>query len=251
MNKTKKNLKVFTLILLTSALLIVATNPSVKAATQDSVYVYTSLGGSISTMGATLTGGTSYNFEDGTAVTLNATAGTGFQFLCWEVVSASGANTSTANPLVYTPDVANSAIQAMFIPTSNATESSTSSGSATIDILSSVGGSTNPVAATYTNYTVGTTNNFQAIPGSGFQFLYWIAVSANGANTYTSDTVALNVTANSCGIQAMFVPTSSTVSLPTPTPAVDEFSSAMVTILAIALVSVAFGTFAITRKAKK
>ncbi len=246
-----KNFKAFALIFLTSALLIVATSPSVKAATQDSVYIYTSLGGSISTMGATLPGGTSYNFENGTVVDLNATAGSGFQFLCWEVVSASGATTSTDNPLAYTPDVASSAIQAMFIPTSNATESSTSSGSATIDILASIGGETNPSTGTYTNYTTGTTNNFQAVPGSGFQFLYWIVVSANGANTYTSDTVALDVTANSCGLQAMFVPTSSTVSLPTPTPAVPEYSSAVAGILVVMLVAVAFGTFAVTRRNKK
>lgn len=246
-----KNFKVIALILITSALLMVAINPGAKAQTQDSVYIYTSLGGSISTMGATLTGGTSYNFENGTAVDLNATAGSGFQFLCWEVVSASGATTSTANPLAYTPDVANSAIQAMFIPTSNATTTSTASGSATIDILASVGGSTNPTAATYTNYTVGSTNNFQAVPGTGFKFLYWIAVSANGANTYTSDTVALDVTANSCGLQAMFVPTSSSVSLPTPTPAVPEFSSAVAGILVVMLVAIAFGTFAVTRRNKK
>jgi hypothetical protein len=116
-----KNFKVIALILITSALLIVASNPGVKAATQDSVYIYTSLGGSITTMGSTLTGATSYNFDNGTAVDLNATAGSGFQFLCWEVVSASGATTSTVNPLAYTPDVASCAIQAMFIPTSNTT----------------------------------------------------------------------------------------------------------------------------------
>jgi len=121
--KYTKNFKVFALILLTSALLLVAINPnipSVKATTQDSVYVYTSLGGTVSANGTSLTGGNIYNYDNGSAVNFTATAGTGFQFLDWIYVSTSGGATSTANPFVYTVSVASYSIQAMFIPTSSA-----------------------------------------------------------------------------------------------------------------------------------
>ena len=51
MNKTK-NLKVIALILLTSAILLAAIPlPNVAAATQDSMYVYSSIGGTVSTGG--------------------------------------------------------------------------------------------------------------------------------------------------------------------------------------------------------
>ena len=55
MNKTTKNCKVLALILLTSALLIVAAVPNVGAQTNDNVYIYTSIGGTISAIGTTLT----------------------------------------------------------------------------------------------------------------------------------------------------------------------------------------------------
>jgi hypothetical protein len=258
MNKNStKNFKVFTLILLTSALLLVAINPnisSVKATTQDSVYVYASLGGTVSANGTSLTGGNSYNYNNGSAVNFTATAGTGFKFLDWIYVTATGGATSTANPFVYTVSEASCSIQAMFIPTSNLTSSSSSqSGASTVDILMSTGGTTVPAGATksYTNYTIGTVGNFTAVPGAGFKFLYWIVVSSAGAFTSTATALSYNLTSSSYGIQAMFIPTSSTVTLPTPTPTVNEFSSAAAIIIVAILAISAFGTYTYTKKAKK
>jgi hypothetical protein len=257
MNESAKNVKVFALILLTSTLIILAINPSlpnVKAATTDSVYVYTSCGGTIVSNGTTLAGGTTYNYANGAVVTFTATPIADFKFLCWEYASGSGASTSTTNPLVYTVSSTESEIQALFIPTTNATSSSSSSqtGTAPIDVLTSIGGTTTPAAGTYTTYTIGTTISFTANAGSNFRFLYWMVPSAaGGAYTSTANPIAYTLSANACAIQAFFIPASSTVALPTPTPTVNEFSSPTAIIMVMALAIAAFGTYAYTKKVKK
>lgn len=134
----------------------------------------------------------------------------------------------------------------MFIPTTNATTTSPATGTSTVQVLSSEGGETIPSAGTYTNYTIGTSSTFTASAGSGFKFLYWIVVPATGANVYTTSTLPLNITANTCGLQAMFVPTDSTITVPT----IPEFSSVALVILAAVLIAVAMGTFAFKRNKK-
>lgn len=255
MNKTK--LRIFTLVLGTLMILLVATNPgilTVKAQTQDSVYVYTSVGGTVSANGTSLTGGNSYNYADGASVNFTATSNTGFQFLCWEYAASSGTNTSTDNPFVYTISSAECAIQAMFVPSVNTTLSSSSSqtGTAPFEVPMSIGGTTTPAAGTYDNYTIGTVVNFTATAGNGFKFLYWLVPTASGdaVNIVTSNTLAFNVTDNACAVQAFFIPTSSTVTLPTITT-INEFSTAATIIVALALVAVAFGTYAYKRRTKK
>jgi len=253
--KTTKNITVFALILLTSALLMVVINsniPGVKAATQDSIYVSTSIGGTVSAGGTNLTGGTSYNYDNDTAVTFQATNSTGFEFLNWEYASSSGGVTSTVNPLTFTVNASSYGIEAMFIPTSNATSSSSSlTGTADVDLLTSIGGSTVPASGAYTNYTIGTIASFNEVAGTGFKFLYWIVSCTPGTFTSTANTLTFNLTSsNFFAIQAMFVPTSSTLSLPTPTP-INEFSSATAIIIATVLAIVAFGTYTFTKKAKK
>lgn len=256
MLKTTRNVKVFVLILLTSALLIFAISPTisnVKAATQDSVYVYTSCGGTISAGGTNLTGGTTYNYTDGSSISFTAMPIAGCKFLYWEYAAGSGANTSTTNPFIYKISSAECAIQAMFIPDTNASSISNSvqTGTTPFQVLISIGGTTVPGPAIYTNYTIGTVVNFVANPGNGFKFLYWIIPSASGGDAVsTYNPLEYNVTANACAVQAFFVPTSSNISLPT-IATVDEFSSAMTIITTIALVIAAFGTYAYTRRAKK
>lgn len=253
MNKTTKNCKGLALILLTSALLIVAAIPNiatVNAQAMDNVYIYNSIGGTIATMGTTLDGGVSYQFEDGTAVTLDAVPDTGYQFLCWEVVNAEGASTPTDSTLEFTPNAADNAIQAMFIPTSNATMTPSGTGTSTIDILISVGGETVPAAGTsYTNYNIGEVNDFQETAGTGFKFLCWIVDTFDqGASIYTDSTLSLNIPADFVSIQAMWIPTDSTVTvtMPTPTP-IPELSTIIV---ALALIGAAAGTIVYKRKTK-
>ena len=251
MNKTK-NLKVIALILLTSAILLAAM-PNVTAATQDSLYVYSSIGGTVSAGGTALTGGSSYSYDHGSSVTFTATPDSGYQFLTWVDLTAAGGSTNTTNPLPYTVS-ASGAIQAMFVPISNATAVAPATGTPTVVIMASAGGTTEPLAGTYTNYTAGTVSSFNAVPGTGFKFLYWM-IAPSTSNTFDTSQVSWTVTGDVCALQAYFVPTSSTVSLPTPTPAptptVPEYSGAAAIIIAIALVAVAFGTYTFNRKAKK
>jgi len=265
MNKNMiKNFKVFALILLTSALLLVAiipNVPSVKAATTDSVTVFSAVGGTTTPAGNSTGPYASYTYASGSTQTFTATAGTGFIFLCWETVTSSGATTSTTNPLSYTVSQA-TAIQALFIPTSSAVTTTptptTIPSKYTVSVFSSVGGTTTPsgisTTAPYSTYTYasGSTQTFTATAGTGFKLLCWEIVTGNGPTTSTTNPLSYAVS-QTTALQALFIPTSSTVTLPTPTPTpkINEFSSAAAIITVLALVIVAFGTYAYTKKAKK
>jgi hypothetical protein len=71
-----------------------------------------------------------------------------------------------------------------------------------------------------------------------------------GATVYTSTatTLSLKLESTTTAMQAFWVPTSSTVTLPT---IISEFSSVMVAVVIAVLVLIAIGTFVYTRKAKK
>jgi hypothetical protein len=255
MLKSTKNLKVFAMILLMSALLLLAINmniPSVKAATKTSVFVYTTLGGSVSGNGTALMGGAYSNYTLGDTVSFSATALSGFQFLCFEYASASGALTSTNNPFSETLSAATCAIEAIFIPTTNATASSTTTGAASVAMFNSIGGTTVPAGGitgpVHTGYTVGTASSFTETAGTGFKFLCWVTELSSGGNIYTGSSESLKITATSVAMQAFWIPTSSTVTLP---KIVSEFPSAMVAVLLSVLVLIAAATYVYTRKAKK
>ena len=251
MNKTNKKTKISALILLASTLLIVALSAGVSAQTQGSVFVYSSNGGTIQADGTTVNGGNTYQYDVGTTVNFNAVAGTGFEFVTWETVTASGANTTTVNPLALTIDSGTCAIQAIFISSSNNTATATATGATSVDVFGSAGGTTSPTGSitsptSYTNYTIGTVSTFQANPSADFKFLCWVTATAAGGNTYTANSLSLNITGETA-IQAFFVPTSNTVSVPT----IPEYSTASIVVIAAILVSAVFGTFSIVRKNKK
>lgn len=251
MNKPK-NLKVVALIFFTSTIILAATSlPNIAAATQDSMYVYNSIGGRVSTAGTDLTGGESYNYNDGTTVEFTATPDSGYQFLGWVIVTST-TQTSTANPLPFTFSSASCALQPMFVPTSNATAVTHTTGTSMAIILLTAGGTTQPAAGTYENFTVGSDVTLTAVSGTGFKFLYWIIAPTTG-NTYTTSQVTWKVTADAVTIQAFFVPTSSTLSIenPTPTPSVPEYSGVATVIIAVALVAISIGTYTYRRKVKQ
>ncbi|MGD0070279.1 MAG: hypothetical protein ABSB71_01800 [Candidatus Bathyarchaeia archaeon] len=254
MNK-KMNIKALALILLTSALLITTIGTaSVNAQTQPSVYVYNSQGGNINGNGTKLTPSTVYNYTNGDVISYTATPGTGFSFLCWDWIAGSTPITSTNSTLTETFSGSTAcAIQALFVPASNATQTTTGSGAATVVTLLSADGTTSPASgsstsatSSYTNYTIGTASAFQATASSGFKFLYWLVVSTQGRTDYTSSTLNLTIPASEVAIQAFFVPTSSTVTVPT----IPEYSSVAVVILAAVLAISALGTFVYAKRRK-
>ena len=253
MNKTKN---IVLALLLTSAILLASINlGSVTAQTTNSTYVYDSIGGTVAANGNAVTGGTSVTTNTNENAEFTATAQSGFEFLAWEYATAVGGCTVTDNPasINITED---GAIQALFIPTTNTTATSSQTGAATVIIYNSIGGETTPAGtappATYTNYTIGDVATLTTTPGANFKFLYWI-VATSTTNYYTSSTLDLPITENTVVMQAFFIPTDSDVTLPgqpTPTP-IPEFSSLATAAIAVALVAVAVGTYTYSKKAKK
>jgi hypothetical protein len=178
-----------------------------------------------------------YQYNYGDTITLEATASTGYKFLYWTI---SGSYTPGHNipPVNYPQNAAtdpnwapvfppasevaqNSLVtstnplqiicgygytfvyQPVFAPTTAAPASS----DAIVEVLNSIGGTTNPGPGTY-YYANGTTINLQATPDSGNTFVYWVATGTDGHPTTISD----NPTNIDCGYgytysyQAMFAP---------------------------------------------
>lgn len=253
MKKTFKNFGVLALILLTSTLLIMTiSTTSVNAASSPTLYVYNSQGGNIDANGTQLTVSTVYTYTSGDVINFTPVAGTGFKFLCWDWISGTTPVTSTSTTLTETLTAGVScAIQAMFVPVTNATQTVTGTGAATVVALLPAGGSTSPASGssttsstTYKNYTIGSAYTFTATASSGYKFLYWIVVSAQGRTDYTTSTLDLTIPASELAVQAFFVPTASTV-------VINEYSAAVVAFLAIALIASALGAYAYTKRAKK
>ena len=256
MSKISKKLSIMALILLTSTILLTASAGGANAASTTSVYLYTTFGGTVAGNGTTLTSGTSSSYTTGDTINFTATAQSGFKFVCFEYVASSGTQATTDNPFYQTLSLASCALEALFSPTTNTTLTPSGSGKATVDMLLTAGGDTVPkgeATGTYTNYTVGSTYQFTSVPGQGppaFKLLYWLTATTVGSTTtyniYTSTNPSITIASDSVAIQALFVPTSSTVSVPT----VNEFSAAIVAVLAVALVASAIGTYAYRRTKK-
>jgi hypothetical protein len=262
--KNTKNLKVFALILLMSMLLIVAVIPniqSVKAQTTYTVSMFSSCAGTTSPAGSSTAETGTYTYNSGSTQTFTATAGKGFTFLCWIIGAASGPTTSTTNPLSYTIN-ADIGLQPVFIPSGTPAATATPATTPATEgvlVFASYGGSSSPTGtsttAPYVTYTynTGSTQTFTATPGTGFKLLCWVVEGGVGGTTSTDTTLSTTIN-QALAIQPIFIPTSSTVTLPTtatPTPTVNEFSSAIAVILAAVLATVAVGTYTVTRKNKK
>ncbi|MGO8805828.1 MAG: InlB B-repeat-containing protein [Candidatus Bathyarchaeia archaeon] len=259
--------KFLALFLLTSVLILISVNSNlqtVKAQGTDSVYLYESCGGIVSASGATLTGGTTYNYTAGSTVTFTATPLAQFKFLCWDYANSTGAATSTNDPFNYKITSTGCAIQPMFVPDINASlaQSTSQTGQSPFDVLISIGGTTSPGAAIYTNYSIGDIATFTAKPADGFKFLYWLVPAAKGGSAVSTDNpLKFNVTAEACAVQGYFIPQSSSVTLPSitsvsssspsPTPTVNEFSSAAEIMVGAVLVLVAFGTIVYVKRKEK
>ena len=225
MNKNStKNFKVFALILLTSALLLVAVIPnvpSVKAATTTTIFLYTTLGTqSITANGTAMTLGASNTYTSGNTEKFQATAASGFQFVCFVYADKSGPAASTDNPYTKTISAACS-LEAVFVPTSNTTATTSGSGTSALTIFATSGGTTSPAGSTSgasVSATIGHSTTITQTPGTDFKFLCWVVQCSSSNNVYTSSSLTYTPTSNGAAIEALWVPTSSTVTLPTSTP---------------------------------
>ena len=253
MVKLAKNIQVFALIFILSALAVVAIAPSiasVKAQSQATIDVLVSAGGSTVPDAGTTT------YADGTVVTLTATPGPNFVFSSWEIVSSAGGVEDLNNPTTLTvTGGVTYAVQAVFNPIQLAPGQVNPINTATaaiVVVLPGVGGTTSPVAGTYALANA-TQLNLAATPVSGFRFDHWVIGGSpmnHGAYAFTDTPTNNPYTVdhgygNTYSYQPVFVPTSTS-----PTPTVPEYSSVAAIIVALALVSVAVGTFAYKRKSK-
>lgn len=250
-----KLFKILVLTLLTSALLMAALsshNPIVKAQTNDNVTILPSAGGYT----APLDG--NYSYPDGSSQTFTATPNDGFLFLEWTVVTPDFQYTDAVdNPLTITLNESSYVIQATFTPEqlvapANLTLSATN---AVVVVIAGVGGTTSPAPGTY-ELANAASLDLTAIPDSGFQFDNWVIAGTpmNGHGGYSFTATPTNNPynvnhgyGNTYSYEAVFTPIGST----TPTPTVNEFSSAAAIIIAAILVLVAFGTYTYTRRTKK
>ncbi len=258
--KTSKTLRIVVFTLLTATLLMAVANnyaPIAKAQTNDTVTLIASVGGSYAnTDGSVQTPGP-YTYADGSSQTFTAVPGDGFSFGLWTIVTAAYSYTDAVdNPLTITLNESAYAIQATFtpdtiIPPAVQTNSATN---AIVVVIAGVGGTTSPAPGTY-ELANATSLDLTAIPNNGWQFDNWVIggtpMNDHGSYSYTATPTnnPYNVDhgyGNTYSYEAVFSPVGTSTS-----PTVNEFSSAAAIFTAMALVIVAFGTYAYTRKAKK
>ncbi len=252
--KTSRMLKALIFTLLTAMLLMAVLNlamQSVKAQTTDTVVILTSIGGTTSPSGTN-------SYPDGSVQTFTATpTGDEYSFVDWEISTAAGATFTSTNPLSLTLNESSYTLQAIFqpilyIPPATAPTSATD---AIVVILAGVGGNVSPAPGTYALSNAASLN-LTATADSGWTFDHWVIAGTpmnHGAYslTLTPTNNPYNVNhgyGNTYSYQPVFSPISTTA---TPTPTVNEFSTATTLIAVIALVAAAFGTYTYTKKAKK
>ncbi len=233
-------------LLLTAALImpIVGLNLT-KAQSQATVDVIATVGGT------TVPEGTNNTYADGTAVNLAATAGNGFIFQYWVIVTSAGGSQDNNNPTTLTVKGGETyAVQAVFAPVVYIAPAtySTSPTNAIVVVLGSVGGTTNPAAGSYA-LADASSLKLTATPTSGFKFDHWVIGGSpltHGAYNFTDTPTNNPYTVdhgygNTYTYQPIFTPTNS---------AIPEYSSVATIALALVLVAIAFGTYAYKRKTK-
>jgi len=267
--KTTKNLKIFALVLLTSALLLTAITPNLpgaKAQSNITVTVFTSVGGT-----TTPTGTNSY--ASGTNVALAATPGTGFYFSNWIVVTAAGSYDDYNNPTSITVTSSSGyAVQAVFDPiqavptiapeqpetlptlTPDTTVQPNTANDAIVVVVAGVGGSVSPAPGVYALANAASLQ-LTATASTGFTFSHWVIGGyplSHGGYSFT-DTPTQNPydVEHGYGYTYSYQPVFNAVSPATsPTP-IPEFASAAVLITVMALIIVAFAAYGFVKKTKK
>lgn len=211
----KSKLATIVLILLTSTMLLTVLSQNIMVNAQDdeaTVVVLSSVGGTTNPAQGT------YNYANGTPITLIATPNQGFEFLYW-IISGTYV-THNQPPLIipelyvndpdWVPDLPQPdstgidnvvltqerldiicgygytyTYQAVFAPT----ELSSTETNAIVIVADAIGGTTNLGPGTYT-YPEGQTITLTATPDAGFEFLYWV-ISGNYRQGHNQQPVIL------------------------------------------------------------
>jgi hypothetical protein len=116
-------------------------------------------------------------YANGSIVTVNAIACSGYRFSCWDVDDLSN---STANPITMTMNE-NHTIEAVFIAQSY-----------TLTIIANSGGTTNPIPGNY-SYLQGTNVRVTAKSDAGYHFSIWLL---DGSPTGSSNNITITMNSN-------------------------------------------------------
>lgn len=249
MNKSRK---IVALTLFTSLILFTSLGAmSAFAQSTANVSILSSVGGTTDPAPG------NYTYDDGQSVTFTATADTSFVFLQWIISTPSGSSTALDSPITI-PVVGGTdyTVQALFSPIVvipfNVTKPIAST-DAIVQVLPASGGTTDPPPGTYALGNA-TSLSLTAKPASGWQFDHWVIEGPNlshGGYPFTATPTDNPYNINhGYGNMFSYQPVFSPVGTSTPTPTVPEFSSAAAIVVALALVAVAFGTYAFRRKSK-
>ena len=98
----------------------------------------------------------------------------------------------------------------------------------TLNMITSIGGTTDPAGGTSTNYTDGTTVTITATPGLGFLFLNWEIASAAGGSVDSDNPLSLTLNESAYDVQAVFQP----VTYVTPASPATAATNAIVVVIA-------------------
>ena len=171
MSKYTKSTAAFVLILLASMTIFFTINSNiagVKAQDQATVEIIVSMGGTTDPVAGT------YNYDDGTEVTLKADANSNYGFMFWNIENDAGAYTSTDNPYTLTVSGGESyGVQPVFqiiVPSSPDIDYNTA---AIVVVLAASGGMTDPAPGVYALEDAKQLT-LKAIPDSGWQFVNWV-----------------------------------------------------------------------------
>ncbi|MCW4045616.1 MAG: hypothetical protein NWE94_08890 [Candidatus Bathyarchaeota archaeon] len=207
-----------------------------------------------------------YRYGYGETITLQATADSGFKFQYW-IIRGTYTPGHNVPPINYPenaaadsewvpkfPSPSNVAMDSLIVSTNPLTvicgygytyvyepvfvptAAPPATNEAIVVVLNSIGGTTNPGPGTY-YYTDGATISLKATPNSGYDFVYWVAVGADGHPVTFTD----NPTSIICGYgytytyQAMFAP--SGTAQPSGVPM--EYIAAIVVLAIVAVIAIA------------
>jgi hypothetical protein len=260
------------LILLASMLLLSAIAlTTAQTQNQAIVTILPSGGGNIDPAPGT------YTYNDGTTITLSATANSTGSFANWIIFAGDSSSSSTDNPLsLKVSGGVTYTVQAVIVPVltlPNATARNLT-GAAIITILAASGGTTSPKPGTYALANA-TSFNLTAVPDSDWKFSHWV-ISGDTRVSHGGTPVNLEPTDNPYNVnhgygysytyQAVFtqssstspspssissaspssssssLPSASTSSSPSPSPTIPELSIVLVIATLVAVLPVAILT---------
>ena len=258
-----KGTTIIALILLASILASISPYVAfVKAQSQATVNVSETTGGSVDPLPGT------YNYNDGSAVTLTATPDTtnGFLFANWVISTDASNDTESSNP--FTLDVTGGVtytVAAVFfqpinepiVPSSNLTYVQAD---AVVVILHGVGGGTSPPEGTYYLPQAARALQLLAIPLPGWEFSHW-AISGNPLTGHGGSPLTLTPADNPLSVdhgfgytfayQPVFFPVGGENKLPPTTGGLSTETIIIIAAVVVIVIAVAaIGAYSYSRRRK-